>query len=58
MIAVLDSCALATMTDSGMSPDDARATLATMKPAARYDGRAYYAPRAIDAALRRKGFRP
>lgn len=56
MLAIADTSALRNMMDSGLSPAEAVAALSTMKPAARYEGRAYYAPRTIAAAIR-KGLR-
>lgn len=57
MLAIHESAALRNMADYGLSLESARLALATVKPAARFNGAAYFNPRDI-ARLCRAGARP
>ncbi len=47
MLAINETAALHNLMDCGLSLEAARQRLAAIKPAARYNGAAYYSPRAL-----------
>lgn len=53
MLAIEQSRAVANLMAAGMPRHDAASAIASMKPAARYDGAAYYDPKAIGRAFDR-----
>lgn len=53
MIAIAARQAFAVLTDSGLSPDMARAALDRIKPCASFDGAPYYSPARVYSAAKR-----
>lgn len=52
MLAIHESAALRNMADCGLSPERARLALSKVKPAARFNGAAYFNPRDIARAIK------